>query len=130
MNILDDPSWHDDLPCVRACPDLRDPLVAGDFHRGLSYGTLTGGIGPIIEIASYRMPGARAMYRFFIYSFQNHGQECWWAYGDWCPHGRTAGDGCYDFLDGGGSFATRVAAEWAIHVYVAHLLSQELTGKS
>jgi len=129
MNSLGEPEHLDDLGFLQRYPELRPPLEAGNFSpsRWLSS---DGIYGPSVEVAHYRMPGSRAVVRFHVQPCETHRSPRWHAYGEWCEYGRTAHDACYDFLDGGGSFTTRAAAEWAIHLYIAHRLSEESAKES
>lgn len=74
-------------------------------------------------MAHYRFPNSREAYVFSLQPCLSKGR--WYAWGDYCPYGRTVADACYQFLDGGGSFNSRSAAEWAIHTYIAHLAAED-----
>lgn len=124
MNLLDE------LPAHRSFfdryPDLRPPLLAGDFQPSTFLPCCSGVYGKPIEIACYHVPCSRSAMRFYVRTCDTGDELRWHAWGDWCEYGRTSHDACYDFLDGGGSFATRKTAEWAIHLYVARLLAEDV----
>ncbi len=124
-------SLHASPPAVRTFweryPGIRPALDAGDFVSGGWMPSDPACYGRREEIAVYRMPGSRSTVRFHIQTCQRGTTIRWLAFGEWCEYGRTAHDACYDFLDGGGHFATRATAEWAIHLYVARLLAEEAT---
>jgi hypothetical protein len=108
---------------VSACEDLREALLAGPYIEGSDWQTENfNDHGPVVDVGLYRSPGRREAYVYRLQSCTLSTGETWWrAYGEYCPAGRTASDADYVFLDGGGYFATRSAALWAIHLWLAHL---------
>ncbi len=125
MNSLGEPDHVDDLPCVRQCPALRTPLLAGEFlPAGFAYSAPRPETRAKV-VARYAFPESRESYVFKVQPCLTAGR--WYAWGDYCASGQRVVDACYEFLDGGGSFRSRAAAEWAIHSYVAHLHAQDHT---
>ena len=123
MNSLGQPTCLDELVCVRDCPALRAPLAAGDFAPdwfGISTPEPSSKPEPV---ARYRFPNSRETYLFSVRPCLDASR--WYAWGDYSPWGRKVTDACYQFLDGGGSFSSRSAAEWAIHTYIAHLAASD-----
>ncbi len=123
MTLIEKPRCIDDLACIRDCPELRVPLETGDFMPDW-FPISTPDSGQSAEqVARYRFPNSRESYIFSVQPCCTDGR--WYAWGDFSPWGRKVTDACYQFLDGGGSFSTRSAAEWAIHTYIAHLLAED-----
>jgi hypothetical protein len=116
-------SGPEDVGGVSACPELRDALLAGPYVEGSDWPTAASrDLGPVEDVGIYRTPGKREAYVYRLSSRRASDGEIWWrAYGEYCPAGRTASDADYVFLDGGGYFASRPAALWAIHLWLAHL---------
>jgi hypothetical protein len=108
---------------VSACPELRDALLASPYVEGGDWPTVSNhDLGPVEDVAFYRKPEKREAYVYRLSSHRASDGQIWWrAYGEYCPAGRTATDADYVFLDGGGYFASRSAALWAIHLWLAHL---------
>jgi len=108
---------------VSVCPELREALLVGPYVEGTDWPTLSNcNLGPVEDVGSYRTPGKREATVYRLRSCRSTTGETWWhAYGEYCPAGRTASDADYVFLDGGGYFAHRSAALWAIHLWLAHL---------
>lgn len=108
---------------VSACPELRDALLAGPYVEGGDWlAAADRDLGPVEDVGIYRTPGKREAYVYRLSSRRASDGEIWWrAYGEYCPAGRTASDADYVFLDGGGYFADRSAALWAIHLWLVHL---------
>ncbi len=108
---------------VSVCPELQDALLSGPYIEGGHWSTATfGALGPVEDIGAYRTPSRLEAYVYRLRPCRASDGEIWWrAYGEYCPAGRTAGDADYVFLDGGGYFASRSAALWAIHLWLAHL---------
>ncbi|WP_166442811.1 hypothetical protein [Phragmitibacter flavus] len=123
MNSLGIPTCLDDLHCVQHWPALRLPMAEGGFEPSWLPSSKVDASSQAEEVARYRVPGSRGSYVYKVRPCESDSR--WYAWGDWCPYGRTATDACYDFLDGGGSFANRSAAEWAIHTFVAALCAAE-----
>ncbi len=123
MTLLDRPHCISDLVCVRDCPELRAPLAAGEFIPDWFAISTPDPSQKAEKVARYRFPNSREAYVFSVQPCASEGR--WYAWGDYCPQGRTVADACYQFLDGGGSFASRSAAEWAIHTYIAHLTTED-----
>lgn len=123
MNSLGEPDHVDELSCVRQCPPLRNPLLAGGFLPARFAGSDPQPEARPELVARYAFPESRESYVFRVKPCA-HGNR-WYAWGDYCASGRRVADACYDFLDGGGSFQSRAAAEWAIHTYVMHLHAQD-----
>ncbi len=122
MNCFAEPVYEDDQAyCVRNYPAMRAPLEAGDFQPWHSEESAPDSDVRPQWIAKYRFPDSSEACLFYVQpcAFKNR----WYAWGDYCRYGRSASDACYDFLNGGGSFSTRSAAEWAIHAFVAELNS-------
>lgn len=119
MNSLGDPTHVDDLVCVKDCPALREPMLAGAFLPSWLPGNTPDEAHKPEHVARYRFPSSREAYIFQVQPCRDEGR--WYAWGEWAPQGRKVADACYQFLDGGGTFSSRSAAEWAIHVYIAHL---------
>lgn len=75
---------------------------------------------PSETVARHHVPGLSEVNEYRVQRMTREGEaDRWHAFGEYCPLGRTAMDGCYGFLAGGGSFSTRAAAERAIHLYLA-----------
>jgi hypothetical protein len=108
---------------VSVCPELQDALLSGPYIEGGDWQAATDrDVGPVDHVSIYRTPGKREAYVYRLRSRRASEGETWWhAYGEYCPAGRTASDADYVFLDGGGYFARRSAALWAIHLWLAHL---------
>jgi hypothetical protein len=108
---------------VSVCPELREALLAGPYVEGSDWlAAAESDLGPVEDVGIYRTPGKREAYVYRLTSRRASDGEIWWrAYGEYCPAGRTASDADYVFLDGGGYFAHRSAALWAIHLWLAHL---------
>ena len=127
MNSLGEPTCLDELHCVQVCPALLPALTAGDFTPAFREGCRYEGATweRVEDIGRFREPGKREVH---VYRLQrltlSDGTERWRAFGEYCWGGRTADDADYTFLDGGGTFATRAAAEWTIHIYLAHLYAE------
>ena len=108
---------------VSVCPELREALLAGPYVEVGDWPTVSkGDCGPVEDVAAYRTPGKREAYVYRLSARRASDGQTWWhAYGEYCRFGRTAHDADYVFLDGGGYFASRSAALWAIHLWLAHL---------
>jgi hypothetical protein len=123
MTLSGYPQCIEELACVRECPELRAPLAAGEFVPDWFAISTSDTSRKAEHVARYRFPNSREAYIFSVRPCRSEGR--WYAWGDYCPEGRTVADACYQFLDGGGSFASRSAAEWAIHIYIAHLTAED-----
>lgn len=123
MNSDVESLWLQNLDCVKACPALLAPLRAGGFEREYDPFTRLDHSRKVKQVARYQFPNSREAYVFSIQAAPQHGR--WYAWGDYCPHGRVASDACYQFLDGGGSFDNYHAAVWAIHSYIAYLAEDD-----
>ncbi len=108
---------------VSVCPELLDALFAGPYIEGSDWPTVANhDLGSVEDVGVHRTPGRREATVFRLRSCRSTSGEIWWrAYGEYCPSGRTASDADYLFLDGGGYFAHRSTALWAIHLWLAHL---------
>jgi len=127
MNSLGEPTCLDDLDFLMWIPELREPMMAGDFRPFGFYDAEYCDFRVQDEIAVYQFPETPETYRFSVRAFFVAGKMRWQAWGDYCEMDNSPSDACYDFLDGGGSFSSREAAACAIHVFISHLYSKELT---
>lgn len=116
-------TYPESIGGVSVCPELRDALLAGPYVEGADWPTVAErDLGPVEDVGAYRTPGRREALVYRLSSRRASDGQTWWrAYGEYCPAGHTASDADYVFLDGGGYFARRSAALWAIHLWLAHL---------
>jgi hypothetical protein len=127
MNSLGEPECLDELEFLRTCPELRPALEAGDFRPGECHADDRFRFARPETVDRHQVPGSREVYEYRVQRMTRDGEaDRWQAFAKYCPYGRTAMDACHGFLDGGGSFGSRAAAEWAIHLYLAHRHEREV----
>ena len=128
MNSLVEPECLDELEFLSTCPELRPALEAGDFRPGEFYADNSFRYAPPETVARHYVSGLSEVNKYRVQRMTREGEaDRWHAFGEYCPFGRTAMDAYHGFLAGGGSFSTRAAAEWAIHLHLAYLFEQEAT---
>lgn len=116
---------------VEECPALADVLKTTVFVPFSKRERILIGQyehGPVEDVGRYRFVNSKESFIYRINCIKTEAGNTWWrVVGEYCPDDEKMADYDYTFLDGGGFFAERSAALWAIHLWLAYLHKRDLT---